>query len=183
MANEMWIIYVLCLSTCLALPVRRKPSNVSGDTQALENSGINPSHIINNHIVSIHRYKRLYSKNSAKFVRVKNGKVDGYGDKHDRDVKIKMESVVSPGQIKMKSYDGRYYICVDHLGTVVAKPTSQASTDNGCIFHQDMSAKGYTTLRSKLNADWYLGITRDGRTKSARKTHSGQRAIQFLEMN
>lgn len=36
-------------------------------------------------------------------------------------VKIKMESVVSPGQIKMKSYDGRYYICVDHLGTVVAK--------------------------------------------------------------
>lgn len=57
------------------------------DTQALENSGINPSHIINNHIVSIHRYKRLYSKNSAKFVRVKNGKVDGYGDKHDPDGK------------------------------------------------------------------------------------------------
>ena len=36
-------------------------------------------------------------------------------------VKIKLESVGSPGQIMMKSYDGRHYICVDHLGTVVAK--------------------------------------------------------------
>lgn len=38
---------------------------------------------MNNNVVTIHKYKRLYSKNSAKFVRIHNGKVDGFGDKHE----------------------------------------------------------------------------------------------------
>ena len=36
-------------------------------------------------------------------------------------VKIKLESVGSPGQVILKSYDGSYYICVDYRGTVVAR--------------------------------------------------------------
>jgi len=185
MANEIsttWIIYVICLSSCLALPLR-KSSNLTGDTQALENSGINPSHVENTHIVSIQRYKRLYSKNSAKFVRINNGKVDGAGDKHDPNVKIKLESVGPRGQIILKSYDGSFCICVDYHGTVIARPSKHARTDDGCVFHQDISPKGYTTFKSKLNVNWYLGITRDGRIKSARKTHGGQRAVQFIDMN
>lgn len=170
------------IHSCLALPLR-KSLNFSGDTQALENSGINPSHVVNSHIVMIHRFKRLYSKNSAKYVRIHNGKVDGSGDPQDPNVKIKLESVGSSGQVILKSYNGRYFICVDHLGTVIARPSSQARTDAGCVFHQDASPKGYTTFRSKLNETWYLGITRDGRTKSAKKTHNGQRAVQFLDIN
>ena len=38
---------------------------------------------MNNNVVTIHKYKRLYSKNSAKFVRIHNGRVDGFGDKHE----------------------------------------------------------------------------------------------------
>lgn len=54
------------------------------DIQALENSGINPKDVMDNkNVVGIHKYKRLYSRNSAKFVRIHNGKVDGSGDKHE----------------------------------------------------------------------------------------------------
>ena len=38
---------------------------------------------MNSNFVTIQKYKRLYSKNSAKFVRIHNGKVDGFGDKHE----------------------------------------------------------------------------------------------------
>ncbi|XP_020606879.1 fibroblast growth factor 2-like [Orbicella faveolata] len=177
-----WIIYVLCLSSCLAMPTR-KPSSHSADTQALENSGINPLDVMNNNVVTIHKYKRLYSKNSAKFVRIHNGKVDGFGDKHELSVKIKLESVGSGGQIILKSYDGSLCLCLDKHGSVVAKLSTQGKTNQGCVFFQDLSSKGYTRFRSKLNAQWYLAITRDGRTKSARKTHPYQRSVQFIEMN
>jgi len=138
---------------------------------------------MNNNLVTIHKYKRLYSKNSARFVRIHNGKVDGFGDKHELSVKIKLESVGSGGQIILKSYDGSLCLCLDKHGSVVAKPSHQAKTNQGCVFFQDLSSKGYTRFRSKLNAQWYLAITRDGRTKSARKTHPWQRSVQFIEMN
>lgn len=180
--STIWIIYLIYLSSCLAFPVR-KTSLFSGDTQALENSGINPGHVEDKNIVSVIRYKRVYSKNSAKFLRVHNGTVDGLGNKHDINVKIKLESVGSLGQVILKSYDGSVYICVDNHGAIVARPSQQAKADVGCVFYQNMSPKGYTTFRSKYNPAWYLGITRDGRTKSAKKTHRKQRAVQFIDFN
>lgn len=182
MAHETWITFFFCLSSCLSLATS-KPFNFSLDTQALENSGINPSHVMNSKIVSIHKFKRLYSRNSAKFLRIKNGKVDGAGDKRDPNVKITLESVGSLGQLILKSYDGGYYICLDDYGIVVAKPSNKARTDEKCVFRQEKSSNGYTTFRSTFNAEWYLGVKRDGQIKSARKTHSGQRAVHFLDMN
>lgn len=63
------------------------------------------------------------------------------------------------------------------------QPSNKARTDEKCVFRQEKSSNGYTTFRSTFNADWYLGVKRDGQIKSARKTHSGQRAVHFLDMN
>ncbi|KAL9952905.1 hypothetical protein ACROYT_G040234 [Oculina patagonica] len=162
----------------------RKSTPHNADIQALENSGINPKDVMDNkNVVGIHKYKRLYSRNSAKFVRIHNGKVDGSGDKHELNVKIKLESLGSGGQIILKSYDGSVCLCFDKHGTVVAQLSQQAKADQGCVFFQDLSPKGYTRFRSKLNKLWYLAITKDGRTKSARKTFPWQRSVQFVEYN
>ncbi|KAJ7384769.1 Fibroblast growth factor 18 [Desmophyllum pertusum] len=182
--DKLWtsIISLICLSSCLARPTRKSTSH-SGDTQALENSGIDPLDVMNNsnQVVRIHKFKKLYSKNSAKFVRIHNGKVDGKGDRHDANVLIRMESAGSAGQVILKTYDGSVSLCLDQHGTVVAMPTQQGKTNQSCVFIQDQSSKGYTRFRSLPHGQWYLGITKDGRTKSARKTLSWQRSVQFIE--
>lgn len=66
------------------------------DTEALENSGINPKDVVNNNIVGIHKYKRLYSRNSRQFVRIHNGKVDGGGDKHELQGECWAPAIVFP---------------------------------------------------------------------------------------
>ncbi|XP_073249373.1 fibroblast growth factor 2-like [Porites lutea] len=182
MAKEIfmcWIIYLIYLSSCLALPMK-EISSFSGDTQALENSGINPKHVVNNHM-GVWRYKRVYSRNSGKFLRMYNGTIDGLGDKHDPNVKIMMESVGT--QIILKSYDGSVCICVDDHGAVIARPSQQARNDSACEFYHNVSPKGYTTFRSYFNPSWYLGITRHGQAKSAKKTRKHQRAAHFMDMN
>ncbi|XP_058973342.2 fibroblast growth factor 1 [Pocillopora verrucosa] len=174
------VLSVLWLSPCIAKPTRKSSSAA---TNALENSGINPGDVVNNvqNVVRIHTYKRLYSRNSAKFVRIHRDKVDGIGNKHDPIVTMKLESMGSHGQVILKSYDGSVCICLDRSGSVVTRPSHQVKTDLGCIFHQEHTSKGYTRYRSKLNKRWYLAITRDGRTKSAKKVRSSQRSVQFIE--
>lgn len=39
--------------------------------------------MINSNVVIIYKYKRLYFKNSVRFVWIYNGKVDGFGDKYE----------------------------------------------------------------------------------------------------
>ncbi|CAH3183303.1 unnamed protein product, partial [Porites lobata] len=96
----------------------RENSSFSGDTQALENSGINPKHVVNNRM-GVWRYERVYSRNSGRFLRMYNGTIDGKGDRRDPNVKIMVESVGT--QIILKSYDGSVCICVDDHGVVITR--------------------------------------------------------------
>ncbi|PFX18387.1 fibroblast growth factor 1-like [Stylophora pistillata] len=173
------VLSVLCLFPCFAKPTRK----TSSTTNALENSGINPGDVVNNvhNVVRILMYKRLYSRNSAKFVRIHHDEVDGSGNKHDPSVTMRLESVGPESKVILKSHDGSVCVCLDSSGAVVTRPSHQVKTDIGCIFQQEHTSKGYTRYRSTLNRDWYLAITRDGRTKSAKKAHQGQRSVQFIE--
>ena len=67
-----------------------------------------------------------------------------------------------------------------NIALILLQPPAQGKTQDQCVFYQDQ-VHGYTVFQSKLNQNWFLGITKDGSPKTARKTTSNQRATHFIE--
>ncbi|XP_031564820.1 fibroblast growth factor 8-like [Actinia tenebrosa] len=132
--------------------------------------------------IGVERTVHLYSKNSAKYIRINNNSVDGFGNRSDPNAQLVLESAGFKGQVRIKSSDGSRYLCMSGHGSLMVENKNQGQSLNRCVFYQVHHPKGYTAYRSKIQANWYLAIRRNGAPKSAKKVRFSQRAAHFMEL-
>lgn len=127
---------------------------------------------------SDYKTKQLFNRHGFNLAIMK-GHVKGVREAFDPNAVLQLIPV-GVGEVKIKSIESGFYLAMNNRGQLYAE---EDEANDATVFLENVHGH-YLTYMSKKFAHfgWYVGITKDGRGKSGRKTWHpwGQKAIQFV---
>ncbi|NP_001164697.1 fibroblast growth factor 8/17/18 precursor [Saccoglossus kowalevskii] len=138
-----------------------------------------PDHAIGN--LPVIRKLQLYSRPFAHHVRIfGNRKVDAKGENGDIYARLIIETETF-SKVTIRGEESKFYLCMNSKGKAVGRPKKSGGRSYSCIFKESISDNGYTEYESVRYEGWFLSFGRDGKTKSALRTSSLKKAVQFMK--
>ncbi|XP_072394831.1 fibroblast growth factor 1-like [Diabrotica undecimpunctata] len=120
---------------------------------------------------------RLWCQNGYNLTIRSNGEVLGTDDDSDPDSMIEISSGGDVSLVRLLGINSQLYLCFDDNGELYGEKDPH---NQGTVFIEAFSAS-YSTFQSTLGPkSWFIGIQRNGKPKSGKKTGEGQKATRFL---
>ncbi|XP_022091707.1 fibroblast growth factor 18-like isoform X2 [Acanthaster planci] len=129
--------------------------------------------------VSKPTHLQLYSRASAKHLRIMGRNIDANGSFGDPDARLLFRTNSLEGQITIQGEQTGYFLCINKKGHVVGRRLKKGGSVS-CVFTETIN-NGYTELKLVQKTEMYLGFNRDGRAMRAQRTRPGVKSVQFLK--
>ncbi|KAJ8972686.1 hypothetical protein NQ317_001707 [Molorchus minor] len=119
---------------------------------------------------------RLYCETGYNLTIRPNGEILGTQDDADGDSYMEISSGGNVSLVKLLGMNTNMYVCYRGNGELYG----EADPSNpGTVFIEDFLGS-YSTYKSALYPEWYIGIKKNGLPKKGFRTKHGQKAIKFL---